>query len=100
MGDPMFNRMKDSRFISIYLRSGVGFVALVVALLAAVIGLQGCHQSSNDANSLVGSPEGAKEVSFKTDDGWNIFADAYVPAGTSKGAVILLHQRDGAASDW
>ncbi len=73
-----------------------------VALLLAVtgIGLQGCNESSNDANSLVGSPSGAKEVHFKTVDNWDIFGDAYVPVGASKGVVILLHQRNGAASDW
>lgn len=96
----MFNRMSDIESISTTIRRTVCSVALIAALLVTVIALQGCHESSNDANSLVGSPEGAKEVSFKTDDGWNIFADAYVPAGSSKGAVILLHQRDGAASDW
>jgi alpha-beta hydrolase superfamily lysophospholipase len=66
----------------------------------AVFALAGCDRRSNDANSLVGAPLGAKEVSFKTDDGWGIFGDAYVAANGSKGAVILLHQRDGAASDW
>ena len=71
------------------------------ALLFAAIGLAGCREgSAPDANSIVGSPAGAKEVDFKTDDGWDIFGDAYVPEGTSRGAVILLHQRNGAASDW
>ena len=62
--------------------------------------LAGCRNSGQEANSLVGSPSGAREVSFKTADGWDIFADLYVPKGTSKGAVIFLHQRNGAASDW
>jgi pimeloyl-ACP methyl ester carboxylesterase len=78
----------------------IGISAVFALLFLASIGLQGCRDSSNEANSLVGSPAGAKEISFKTDDGWNIFGDAYLPAGTSKGAVILLHQRGGAASDW
>ena len=73
---------------------------LAFACAIAGSGLQGCSESSNDANSIVGSPSGAREVHFKTADGWGIFADAYVPASSSKGAVILLHQRNGAASDW
>src|SRR4051812_46062706 len=76
----------------------VRLLAFVTAI--AAFGLQGCNESSNDANSLVGSPSGAKEVHFKTADDWNIFADAYVPVTASKGVVILLHQRNGAASDW
>ena len=74
-------------------------MAVTLAVVAG-IGLCGCKNESGEANSLVGSPNGAKEVSFKTDDGWGIFADAYSPAHTSKGVVILLHQRNGAASDW
>src|SRR5207245_966065 len=73
---------------------------LLIACAAAILGLAGCHESSTDANSLVGSPSGAKEVHFKTADGWDIFGDAYLPTSTSKGVVILLHQRNGAASDW
>lgn len=69
-------------------------------VFAAALAAFGCQSDTRDANSLVGSPNGAKEVSFKTNDGWQIFADAYVPAGSSKGAVILLHQRNGGASDW
>jgi len=39
-------------------------------------------------------------VTLKTTDGWNIVGDLYAPAGTSKGAVILLHQRSGSGKDW
>ena len=81
------------------LRPGA-LAGLALVCAAAVLGLAGCKTESSDANSLVGSPNGAKEVSFKTDDDWHIFADAYVPPGESHGVVILLHQRNGAASDW
>ena len=75
-------------------------VVLFVAMIAGAL-LQGCNEGGrNDANSLVGSPSGAREVSFKSDDGWHIFADVYPTKDVSKGAVILLHQRNGAASDW
>lgn len=40
------------------------------------------------------------EVTLKTDDGWFIVGDRYDSFGPSKGAVILLHQRDGSAKDW
>ncbi len=74
----------------------------LAALMCTIIlsGSHGCREGSSDANSLVGSPSGAREVSFNTDDGWNIFGDAYMPTASSKGAIILLHQRNGAASDW
>ena len=76
-------------------------IAWACALLAwACVYLQGCSGNAGDANSLVGSPSGAREVSFRTDDAWGIFADAYLPRSASRGAVILLHQRNGAASDW
>jgi pimeloyl-ACP methyl ester carboxylesterase len=45
-------------------------------------------------------PAGAKQVTFKTADGWTIVGDRYVPSGKPKGGVILLHQRGGKASDW
>ena len=89
--------------VSISRRGGInraGWIRLAAAVSVVFPLLIGCQNGSSDANSLVGSPAGAKEVSFKTSDGWQIFADAYVPDGVSKGAVILLHQRNGAASDW
>src|SRR5262249_17128708 len=42
----------------------------------------------------------ARQVHFKTTDGWTIVGDLYTPSGASKGAVILLHQRNGSARDW
>jgi dienelactone hydrolase len=42
----------------------------------------------------------AKEIAFKTKDGWTIKGDLYSPAGAAKGAVVLLHQRGGSAQDW
>ncbi|HLJ55113.1 MAG TPA: alpha/beta fold hydrolase [Chthonomonadaceae bacterium] len=83
-------------------RAGTSRRSALLGLAGAVLAfaLPGCNGSSSDANSLVGSPAGAKEVHFKTADGWDIFGDIYLPTGASKGAVILLHQRDGAASDW
>lgn len=80
--------------------NGLRLRVLALAVWAAGLALQGCSGNATDANSLVGSPAGAREVSFKTADDWTIFADAYLPRSGSKGAVILLHQRDGAASDW
>lgn len=82
------------------------FRSIVWFALGIVIMLAGCQSpstngvNSGSGNSMAGGPAGTKEVSFKTADGWNIFADLYLPAGTSKGAVIMLHQRNGAASDW
>ncbi len=42
----------------------------------------------------------AQTVTLKTADGWTLVGDLYVPQGTSKGAVILLHQRGGSGKDW
>lgn len=43
---------------------------------------------------------GATRIAFKTADGWTIVGDLYTPSETSKGAVVLLHQRGGQAEDW
>jgi alpha-beta hydrolase superfamily lysophospholipase len=43
---------------------------------------------------------GVKEVALKTADGWTIIGDLYTPSAGAKGAVVLLHQRGGQASDW
>jgi pimeloyl-ACP methyl ester carboxylesterase len=51
--------------------------------------------------SLTPEAPGAKEVQLKTADGWTIVGDLYAPSGNDgKGAVVLLHQRGGQASDW
>ena len=52
------------------------------------------------AVSSAEEPAGAKQITFKTADGWTIVGDRYVPSGAPKGGVILLHQRGGKASDW
>ncbi len=44
--------------------------------------------------------DGSSKVSFKTDDGWVIIGNLYTPRGTSKGKVLLLHERGGQALDW
>ncbi len=58
-------------------------IALTMLLAA------GCAAQSN-----------GRVVKFKTADGWTIVGDLFTPAGHSKGAVMLLHQRGGQASDW
>src|SRR5579864_6713342 len=71
------------------LRLSLLWFVLTVALALLVLG---CTSRSGAA--------GAREVKFKTADGWTIVGDLYSPAGRSKGAVVLLHQRGGQASDW
>ncbi len=41
-----------------------------------------------------------EEVRLKTNDGWTIVGDLYMPSGLARGAVVLLHQRSGSAYDW
>ncbi len=41
-----------------------------------------------------------EEVRLKTNDGWTIVGDLYVPSGSARGAIVLLHQRGGSAYDW
>jgi pimeloyl-ACP methyl ester carboxylesterase len=79
-----------------------------MGLLAALL-LWGCGARPEAATratdvkaEAAGAPEasGAKEVKLKTADGWTIVGDLYAPSGSGKGAVVLLHQRGGQASDW
>lgn len=49
-----------------------------------------------------GQQAAGDSVNFKTQDGWKIVGNLYLPkeGGKPRGAVILLHQRGGQASDW
>lgn len=76
-----------------------------VLLLTAL--LYGCSSHPNQAGIPAAFPAGKahelgapQTVSFRTQDGWTIVGDLYTPHGPSRGAVILLHQRGGQASDW
>ncbi len=42
---------------------------------------------------------GAREITFRTIDGWTIHGDYTAVAGATR-AVVLLHQRGGSAVDW
>src|SRR5262249_31516002 len=77
-----------------------------IALALALLWIAGC--SKNDGAPPVpagggggggSSAGGTGEVTFKTSDDWTIHGD-YYPATDAKGAVVLLHQRGGSASDW
>src|SRR5262249_45606560 len=72
---------------------------LLVSTLTST--LAGC---SPRESPMPGASEGkigeARQVHFKTTDGWTIVGDLYTPSGAPKGAVILLHQRNGSARDW
>jgi pimeloyl-ACP methyl ester carboxylesterase len=77
-------------------------------LLAAILVLWGCGAQQNtmakatNVNAESPAPDAptAKDVKLKTADGWTIVGDLYAPSGHGKGAVVLLHQRGGQASDW
>jgi len=71
---------------------------LAAAILTAPA--TGCSPTANLAASGGARGAGAKEVHFKTADGWTITGDLYTPPGKSHGAVVLLHQRGGSAEDW
>jgi dienelactone hydrolase len=71
------------------------FLALTVLALLA-----GCGRQTGDSSGRGGhSASNANEVTFSTSDNWTIHAD-YLPVPDPKGAVILLHQRNGSAKDW
>lgn len=80
-------------------------------LLPVVAGLAllpiACASHGAGVASPTASPAGTagaigrvRTISFKTEDGWTVFGDLYVPEGATRGAVVLLHQRGGKASDW
>lgn len=73
-----------------------------ILLFVLILTVAGCKNPTGSANggriSYVSSR--AQEITIPTSDGWKIFGDLYVPSGVSKGAIILLHQRDGSAGDW
>jgi dienelactone hydrolase len=86
------------------------------ALLAVGLpgALCGCAPQPSAPESGSAAPSGTKtavlpgenatgavrEIAFTTADGWTIRGDLYAPEGAAKGAVVLLHQRGGAAQDW
>src|SRR5579862_8957741 len=82
----------------------------ILAAAAAALSLVGCvaHRPTGTTTAVTpvttlsqpDAPADVRQVSFKTSDGWTIVGDLYVPKGEPKGAVVLLHQRGGKASDW
>ncbi len=43
---------------------------------------------------------GRQQVTYRDQDNWKIYGDLYKVGSSKGGAVVLLHQRNGAASDW
>ncbi len=83
-------------------RRSVGRLALTVCLALAAWGCRMEKQAiaGEPGGGKGGQADGVQSVTLKTGDGWAIAADWYMPSGGTGGAVILLHQRDGQASDW
>ncbi|CEK17982.1 alpha/beta hydrolase [Chthonomonas calidirosea] len=79
------------------------FQLLTLALLM-IAATNGCAAHSGQTTKAPFAPppaaDSAQTVTLHTTDGWTIVGDLYVPKGPSHGAVILLHQRGGQASDW
>jgi pimeloyl-ACP methyl ester carboxylesterase len=100
--------MRHHAFIDCTVLISPGPVRIVTgfaAMIAVLSGVAGCSSppSGSPANSPSSPSRGsaaAQEVKLKTSDGWTIVGDLYTPSGTSKGAVILLHQRNGSGKDW
>ena len=67
------------------------WTAKIASVLSVAMTLAGCSRPA-------ASPSGG-EVTFTTADNWTIHANFASPPNASK-AVILLHQRNGSASDW
>jgi pimeloyl-ACP methyl ester carboxylesterase len=80
------------------------FQPLLILALLLVGATGGCSAHSGSApkapNASAPTAGSVRTVSFHTTDGWTIVGDLYQPKGPSQGAVILLHQRGGQASDW
>lgn len=43
---------------------------------------------------------GRQQITYRDQDSWKIYGNLYEARSTKTGAVILLHQRNGTASDW
>lgn len=71
-------------------------------------GLISCSSSSRELSTTHPSPiamqaqalKPSEVITLKTQDGWTIIGDLYVPLKVSKGAIVLVHQRGGSAQDW
>ena len=79
---------------------------LLIGLSAVICLFTGCTDRTDDPRDKVGihgqqKPGEARvqAVSLQA-DGWTVYADYYNTQSTPIGAVILLHQRGGNASDW
>jgi pimeloyl-ACP methyl ester carboxylesterase len=75
-----------------------------IASLLIVIAVAGCSKQEDSPAAAGGGGGGSSsnstsEITYKTSDGWIIHGDFYQATGGT-GAVILLHQRGGSASDW
>ncbi len=83
----------------------VGLLAAALFTVAIVTGCAAPNTSSQSGGAMPADTTAvpvaaSKEVTLKTADGWTIVGNQYTPPGTSKGAVVLLHQRNGSARDW
>lgn len=70
---------------------------IIVWLIA--LPLAGCHRRIDKPVVTLTPLVGTTETAFRAADGWTIHADYAEVVGATR-AVILLHQRNGAAADW
>jgi dienelactone hydrolase len=85
-----------------------GIIAAVWMTSIFGIGLTACTSSPRELSTTHASPvtiqtqalKPPEVITLKTQDGWTLIGDLYVPLTASKGGIVLLHQRGGSAQDW
>lgn len=78
-------------------------MALLLVLSAVAVGLLSCTSLSEKPSTIAVEEQATRlpeTITLKTHDGWTLIGDRYTPSGQSHGAIVLLHQRGGAAKDW
>ena len=81
-------------------RAKRGSSVLAVCLAVGAWGGRADMQARAGEPGHKGQADAVQTVTLKTVDGWTLAADWYAPTSKPAGAVILLHQRGGQASDW
>ncbi len=82
----------------------VTLARLVIAVtsleLLAACTAQSEHLTAPTVQPVAQRSVSEEEVKLKTSDRWTIVGDLYQPSGMARGAIVLLHQRDGTSADW